>query len=669
MCFFKIVLLLLGVLCPFLALAQLPNITAMEYFVDTDPGIGNGTAVSVTAATTIDQTFNVAISGLSEGFHRLNIRVRDANGAWSITHSQSFYKSSIPTSLQNIVAMEYFVDNDPGFGNGAPVPITSNSGIDKAFTVDVNALTEGFHRLYVRTRDAGGNWSIAFSQAFYKSGIPTSLQNIVYMEYFVDNDPGFGSATNVPITLNSNIDKIFTVDVNALTEGLHRLFVRTKDAAGNWGVAFSQHFYKSGIPTSLQNIIAMEYFVDTDPGFGNATNVPITQNANVDQLFAVNLTTLTEGFHRIFVRTKDANNAWGQTFSQHFFKSSLPIAPPNLTKLEYYFDSDPGYNNGIAIPLSAAPTLDQVFALDMSSLSNGVHRIFVRARDEKGAWSINFTTIFAKIDAVGAQPNVMALEYFIDTDPELGLATAIPIGQGQMIDIAKIIDVGYLTQANHIIYFRTRDANGAWSLTHPFTFTKNAAVATLDSCSINSQAVVINVYNQVRITLQPNPIRECITGTDSLTVAATGGIGSIIYQWQRSDNNGATWANITGATDLTYRPNNAVADSALYRVIASTVGVACTVDTSRAVLVVINARPVTLVAANNTTICIDGTAILNATLTDGSNSCTIQWQRSTDGATWANIAGAIGTTYNTPQLNNTTRYRTVLNCTASGCCN
>jgi hypothetical protein len=64
-------------------LAPVENLSSGEYFFDADPGHGNGTLFSFTAADDIDITVDVSTSGLTVGTHRLGIRVMRADGTWS----------------------------------------------------------------------------------------------------------------------------------------------------------------------------------------------------------------------------------------------------------------------------------------------------------------------------------------------------------------------------------------------------------------------------------------------------------------------------------------------------------------------------------------------------------------------------------------------------------
>ena len=53
-----------------------------------------------------------------------------------------------------------------------------------------------------------------------------------------------------------------------------------------------------------QNIVQVEHFFDTDPGYGNGTDVPITPGQNITADFVADLGGLGNGFHILYVRAK-----------------------------------------------------------------------------------------------------------------------------------------------------------------------------------------------------------------------------------------------------------------------------------------------------------------------------------------------------------------------------
>jgi PKD repeat protein len=84
---------------------------------------------------------------------------------------------------QNITAAEYYVDVPPWVTTGTPTP-HSMTAVDGAFDetiegiqaeIDTSGLTEGRHIVFVRGRDADGNWG-AFSAVFLDVAIPPTAQ-------------------------------------------------------------------------------------------------------------------------------------------------------------------------------------------------------------------------------------------------------------------------------------------------------------------------------------------------------------------------------------------------------------------------------------------------------------------------------------------------------------
>jgi hypothetical protein len=137
--------------------ASVPNITALEYFVDADPGYGLATSVAITAGSPLTQNFTVALPNtIADGFHFLSIRAKDANNKWSVVAVRPFYKEVISTaSVPNITAMEYFVDADPGYGLATSATLTAGSPLTQNFTVALpNTIADGFHFLGIRAKDA-----------------------------------------------------------------------------------------------------------------------------------------------------------------------------------------------------------------------------------------------------------------------------------------------------------------------------------------------------------------------------------------------------------------------------------------------------------------------------------------------------------------------------------
>ena len=314
----------------------------------------------------------------------------------------------------NINKAEYFYDSDPGFGNGIDIPVTASTDLTLgSYPVNTQTLSSGAHRLYMRTRDADMHWSLTNLGTFFIVPPAVTLppqaivSRIKKAEYFYDTDPGFGNGTDIPITPTFDLSGTFAVNTQTLPSGVHRIYLRTQDSLKNWSLTNLATFYVLAGSVTIPpnnvpgNIVKAEYYLDTDPGFGNATDIPVTAGNDItlSNVF-VNISGLTDGVHRIYVRTKDAAGTWSHTnlnvFSIIAASVTIPSnpVPGNITKLEYFFDTDPGFGNGHIVTVTGTTDLtNYTFAADVSSLNDSMHTLFIRSFDD---WGITNTKTFTK---------------------------------------------------------------------------------------------------------------------------------------------------------------------------------------------------------------------------------------------------------------------------------
>jgi hypothetical protein len=178
-------LIILLMLLPTLLWSQ--NINKMEYFIDTDPGFGLGINVPLTAAMDIENiNIPVNVSAATEGFHKMYVRSRDVNGLWSETTVHTFFKAatSVIQTLPALVEIEYFVNTDPGVGNGTKQAIPASSMYtNSSLPVCLKNAVTGANKLYVRTKTANGKWSETTAIPFTFSGTaPTDCNAVLPLE-------------------------------------------------------------------------------------------------------------------------------------------------------------------------------------------------------------------------------------------------------------------------------------------------------------------------------------------------------------------------------------------------------------------------------------------------------------------------------------------------------
>lgn len=379
--------------------------------------------------------------------------------------------------------------------------------------------------------------------------------NINKVEYFFDTDPGFGNGISIPITANTNItDQTYTVDISSLTNGYHTLFIRSMDDSGRWSITnFKQIFRASFGSASNAPIAKAEYFFDTDPGFGNATAITLSTSNNIaDAIVAIDLTTVTTGFHSFYIRTQDANGVWSLTNAQSIFKTGANSTIPNLVKAEYFFDTDPGFGNAIAIPFGATTNLqDSIVSIDLSNISNGFHSFNFRTQDQNGGWSLTNRATFFKLGS-STLANITRVEYFIDTDPGFGNATSIPITQALNINnqTYSFVKPSDLTEGNHTLYVRAMDGNGSWSLTNTIAFDHIIPKAGSGNClqfasgkkiTATQQTIAKNNFT-MEVWVNPTATITLHSQSTSGTTGTGGTNGFVIFPAQGTANFGTNTA-------------------------------------------------------------------------------------------------------------------------------
>ncbi len=350
------------------------SVQRVEYFFDTDPGLGKGQALSIDAEGKISTAID--ISSLEEGLHMLAIRARSSAGKWSVA-------KLVPVSVlhsSEVQAVEYYFDEDPGFGKGTALAFTKQGDAHVVnATIDVSALQAGLHTLSIRFQNSAGEWSIASHTLV--SILPDD--EVKAIEYYFDEDPGFGKGTALAFTNQEGYCVVnTTVDISTLRAGLHTLSIRFLNSAGKWSLA--SHTLVSVLQDT--NVQAIEYFFDEDPGFGKGTALEFTQQGNA---FVVNTTldvsALAEGVHYLSIRAQNSGGVWGKAIPNLLLKRTPAHESDSIVAVKYYWDENSAAKNDLAFTQTG-------LGADVSAVINGLdtfeidtkHYLFVEYHTAKG---------------------------------------------------------------------------------------------------------------------------------------------------------------------------------------------------------------------------------------------------------------------------------------------
>ncbi|ETR69982.1 MAG: PKD domain containing protein [Candidatus Magnetoglobus multicellularis str. Araruama] len=427
----------------------------------------------------------------SPGIYKVSLTVSDMNHFKDVEQKYNYIvvqSDQIITSDINIVAIEYFFDTDPGFENGISLPLTPANDVSIKTTIETSHLSPGLHRLYVRAKDENGIWGILqarpvlITQNIQSNDDP--LTNITHVEYFFDEAPEFGNGNTLSFLANSDINLIETINVSNLAPGLHRLYIRAKDETGTWGIVQSRPVLitqrlesDNGQHPLLSKVTQIEYFFDVPPGFGNGNSFTFNENSHVDISETINISNLDPGLHRLYIRAKDESGIWGIVQSRPVFVTNNTESEGNeltsqlkLTNIEYFFDTPPGFGNGTTISFLPYSQVELNQTIDVSDLTPGLHRIYVRALDEIGQWGIvqsKPVLITKKFPDNNESPEyckITDIEYFFDHTTDFGNGSRLSFNPDSSVALNETIDISELSPGLHRLYIRAKDETETWGI-------------------------------------------------------------------------------------------------------------------------------------------------------------------------------------------------------------
>ena len=201
--------------------------------------------------------------------------------------------------------------------------------------------------------------------------------------------------------------------------------------------------------------IKYEYWIDN--------NMVSTVTGEADdgkgQNLQIDVGDLSPGVHFYNVRAKYGNTGKWSTVYRTLFTipfQAVDGEDVNLQQYEYWIDN--AYEERVVTPCTDGDT--PLLAVDVSSLTAGVHFFNVRAQHEDGVWGTISRTLFS-IPATaeeGAEVNLQQYEYWIDDDYANRITTACTDGDTPLLSI----DVSSLTAGVHFFNVRAQHDDGIW---------------------------------------------------------------------------------------------------------------------------------------------------------------------------------------------------------------
>ncbi|MBW6513947.1 MAG: hypothetical protein K0B87_04225 [Candidatus Syntrophosphaera sp.] len=348
------------------------------------------------------------------------------------------------------------------------------------------------------------------------------------VEYYFDADPGFGSGSALALTPGEDILIDALIDLPALSSGMHRLYLRARDTDGVWSQNNSRLFFK--VPQSLLPISRLEYWFDTDPGYGSATPLAYTGSTVIYCEDVIPTTGLDNGLHTLYIRVQSATGQWSRNYPRFVFKS--PTLVPPLTAVRYYFDDeDDGVWSVPATPYLGDNThtvLDFTIDCHAIGLAPGLHILHAYAENGSGYGSLHQVRFFYYVPNVASDISRICwrfsggdanpdLEYYLPINPPLADVT-------QSLAASAV----HLTQdIQYRLHVYVRDQQGNISQHQVLPFPANFIPRNV-TLNISGSLAILN-WDQVQgatyyvVKFSEDPLAEgtpyTVTGTSYVTAA------------------------------------------------------------------------------------------------------------------------------------------------------
>ena len=226
-----------------------------------------------------------------------------------------------------------------------------------------------------------------------------SQVTVTAAEYFFDTDPGYGQATAISSVVAG--EQTFDLSTGTLSAGVHTLCLRSLGSNGVWSATTTRPIY---VLTAGSSTASIEYFFDTDPGYGRGNVVAV--NGSQDVALDISTADLTPGAHMLYLRSLDTNGHWSAVMAHPLYVfTTLPVAA-----LEYFLDSDdPGEGLATAVPVATATAATATFDIDTSVLSPGEHTLNIRAMGIDSVWTAVSTRTFTVAAPAVVEPEPYAV--------------------------------------------------------------------------------------------------------------------------------------------------------------------------------------------------------------------------------------------------------------------
>jgi len=216
----------------------------------------------------------------------------------------AFFTPKIVFSSHYILGAEYYIDNDPGEGNGISL-LPSDGKFDNNYEhvnseIDLSNVSVGVHTIFVRMMNEQGKWGISRQ---YKFEVIGDKDVVEYQYYIQKNNLQNDKIIEEKALTNNNIIEL-TIDSSTFEVGLYRTFFRLKDSENKWG-SYRQKVFEISPPAIIESAA---FFINTitDEGIELSPSDGSFNEPDEKMIGEIETYNLEEGSHTVYIKILDS---------------------------------------------------------------------------------------------------------------------------------------------------------------------------------------------------------------------------------------------------------------------------------------------------------------------------------------------------------------------------
>lgn len=290
-----------------------------RYFIIPDDSHGNGSLhywfdqnnAALKTMDAVSGMFDLDVSSLTAGFHTLHLFVNNDIGE----QSDPIHKGFIKTANSQDLTWRYWFDDDENKSVTMPTGVTS-------LMIDVDSLSDGIH--YIHFQAMNERFSEARTQMFIKVPRTANLDKMFCL-ILVDNI----LLSKETIDMKNGGMASINLDVNSLSQGLHKLDVMVMTPGGSLSNAYNSFFIRE-YKTDERGALRCLYAFDEESELHEAYYSEGLSHINID------VAHLEDGPHTIRWMLQNKEGAFATARRSWFLKQ--PLGGNAISKYNYWLN-------------------------------------------------------------------------------------------------------------------------------------------------------------------------------------------------------------------------------------------------------------------------------------------------------------------------------------------